>query len=101
MMVLLHSGGSKGPSMTMDHMVGRRTPTIMATSFTPSLGGYVFFPSSPLYIAMLVLIFLECIVVIFCLQFEKPKNIYICVASCSLILTKTQKTKNIFVLVKQ
>jgi hypothetical protein len=73
-MVLLHSGGSKGPSMTMDHMVGRRTPTIMATSFTPNLWEYVSFPFSPLYIAMLVFTSVECIVLIFSLQFEKKQK---------------------------
>jgi hypothetical protein len=41
MKVLLHSGGSQDLSTMMDHAVGAPAPTILATSFIPSLGEYV------------------------------------------------------------
>jgi hypothetical protein len=41
--------------MMMNHMVGGQTLTTLATNFHPSLGEYVLFSSSPLYIFMLAL----------------------------------------------
>jgi multisubunit Na+/H+ antiporter MnhF subunit len=62
--------------MAMDHMVGDRTPTTLATSFTLSLGEYVYSPSSPLYIVMLALFQLIALQILLVYNLKTQKDFY-------------------------
>jgi hypothetical protein len=94
MKVLLHSGGCQGPSTMMNHAVGVQTPTIPATSFTPSLGEYVLFRSFSIVYCHDSFLCMHCSS--FNLQFENPKKIYIYVAAFSFVLTKNPKNQKDF-----
>jgi hypothetical protein len=90
-----HSWNSKVPTMTMNHSAGAQTPTTWATSFSPSLGEYVFFLSSSLYNVMLLLVQLVALWFLLVHNLKNPKRFMLSSFACCFLSNKNSKTKKI------